>query len=176
VSWVIALTLAYEIVCVYGQAGRGVRSHFNIGTSFDALVFSSMGVMIVVNMLAALVGAWHLWWTAPTAGLPAAYLWGMRLGVLIFVLAGFEGGVMGSRLQHAVGVKDGGAGLPFLNWSTEGGDLRAAHFVGMHALQALPLLGYWVGSVGAVWAAGAGWVVVTAWLVVRALGGRPLGW
>ncbi len=176
VSWVIALTLVYEIACIFGQAGRGVRSHFNISTSFDALVFSSMGVMIVVNMLAALVGAWQLWLTSPSAELSAAYLWGMRLGILIFVLAGFEGGAMASRLQHAVGVKDGGVGLPFLNWSTEGGDLRAAHFVGMHALQALPLLGYWVGSVGAVWAAAAGWVGVTVWLVVRALGGRPLGW
>ena len=56
VSWVIAGTLVYEIICVFGQAGRGVGSHFKVGTSFDAFVFSSMGVLIVVNMLAALVG------------------------------------------------------------------------------------------------------------------------
>jgi len=37
VSWVITLTLVYEIVCVLGQAGRGVGSYFNISTSFDAL-------------------------------------------------------------------------------------------------------------------------------------------
>ena len=47
-SWVITLTLVYEIVCVLGQAGRGVRSHFNISTSFDALVFSSMGVITLI--------------------------------------------------------------------------------------------------------------------------------
>ncbi|MCA2968555.1 MAG: hypothetical protein INH43_08575 [Acidobacteriaceae bacterium] len=173
VSWVIAGTLLWESLCIFLQAGRGVGSHFNFGTLFDGFIFTSMGVMILINMLAAGVGAWHCWQTAPTIGLKPAYLWGIRLGMLLFVLAGLEGGLMAARLQHAVGVPDGGPGLRILNWSTEGGDLRAAHFVGMHALQALPLLGYCVGSVWAVWGAAAGWAGVTAWLLLRALAGRP---
>lgn len=173
VSWVIAGTLLWESLCLFVQAGRGVGSHFNTATWFDSLIFLSMGVMIFINMLAASVGAWHCWRTAPTIGLKPAYLWGIRLGMVIFVLAGLEGGLMGARRQHAVGVPDGGPGLRILNWSTEGGDLRVAHFVGMHALQALPLLGYCVGSVWAVWGAAAGWVGVTVWLLLRALGGHP---
>jgi len=140
IGWGISALFAGEIVLVVMQAARGTTSHFNNSTAFDGAVFSTMGLLIVINTFLIIYLA-YLYFRA-NVDLPKALVWGMRLGLVLFLLASFEGGYMSAQIGHAVGVADGGAGLPFVNWSTEGGDLRAAHFVGMHALQAIPLFSF----------------------------------
>lgn len=161
VRWIGGLTalgFLVEIVGIFVQATRGVQSHFNVGTPFDAAVFSLMGTFVMViwvmNMATAVLLMRQKMDNQPFA-------WALRLGLVVtavgailgFVmttpkaeqLAALEAGevvtVMGA---HSVGVEDGGPGLPFVGWSTEGGDIRPAHFVGLHALQIIPLLGIFV--------------------------------
>jgi hypothetical protein len=178
IAWATSLTMVSEMVLILLQAARGVRSHFNVATPFDAAVFSTMGALIMVNTAAVLYTALLFFRHRPAVG--PAHLAGIRLGLLLFVAASFEGGLMVSRESHSIGVHDGSAGLPFVNWSTGGGDLRIAHFVGLHALQGLPLLGWWLDrrgrKSGRVWviAAAAVWAVATVLLVMQALAGQPL--
>lgn len=174
VSWLLGGTLFVETICIVSQAARGVRSHFNRDTTYDEAVFALMGIMIVVNTLAAAWALLLMFRARPQGAKNAAYVWGIRLGLVLFIIFASEGGLMVRQDAHAVGVPDGGPGLPFVNWSTEGGDLRAAHFLGMHALQALPLLGWLTASLRAVWAAFAAWGALALWVLLRALAGSPL--
>ena len=137
IAWGVITMMVGEIILVVMQAARGTTSHFNNRTAFDGMIFSAMGLMILVNT-ALIIYLTYLYFRADF-DLPKAVVWGMRLGLVVFLLASVQGGYMSAQTGHAVGAADGGAGLPFVNWSTEAGDLRVAHFVGMHAFQAIPL-------------------------------------
>ena len=149
---VVAVFGALEVALIATQSARGRRSHFNNTTPLDERIWTAMGVTIGVFYVATLVIAILLLiqrlGDAPTTwalrlGLVISMV-GMALGFLMLMptaqqLADGSGDIIGA---HAVGVPDGGPGLPVTGWSTEGGDLRIPHFVGLHALQALPLLAF----------------------------------
>ena len=178
-SWGVAVSMAVEQAVIFGQAARGTTSHYNNATLLDGLLFGAMGVFILVNT-AMTIWALYLAWRHRPHG-PAGYVWGLRLGLLVFLVGSVLGGLMIRHAQHTVGAPDGGPGLPGLGWSTAAGDLRIAHFLGMHALQALPLLGWacsrWAPRRAALltWLGAALYAGVVAALFVLAMTGRPLG-
>ncbi len=139
ISWGVAVSMFVEIFLIVLQSARGTTSHYNNATPLDAAIFGVMGLMILLN---SLLVAWVLaLFLRERPAIPPAYLWGIRLGLVLFLLSAAEGGVMVGHRAHTVGAADGGPGLPFVNWSTQHGDLRIVHFAGMHALQILPLAG-----------------------------------
>jgi hypothetical protein len=177
-----SLIMLLEVGCIFLQSARGVRSHFNFETGFDAAVFSAMGTMIGINsLLLACVLGLYLW---RGADLPSAYLWGVRLGLLVTLLGSAQGGLIVAHGQHAVGVADGGPGLPLVNRSTKAGDQRVAHMLGLHAMQIIPLFAFLVGRakpawaesrrVGSVFGFAAVYVAATAALLCLALAGAPV--
>ncbi len=180
-SGVVAGTMVFEILCIVGQAARGTTSHFNESSGFDAAVFGLMGLAIAINTLAVAVMAWWVRRDVPSDR--AGYLMGVRLGLALFVLGSLQGFVIVGNGSHSLPGPDGGPGLPFLNWSVDRGDLRVAHFIGLHALQALPLLGYLLdrsASLGVarrratVGAVAILWLAVTGATLALALRGLPV--
>lgn len=132
----LIITMGVEVGLIYMQAFRGTTSHFNMYTVFDGLVFATMGIFIGINSLINFYAITVFFSKSVT--IQGAALWAWRSGLVLFFLGGISGGWMVSHLAHTVGAVDGGPGIPFFNWSTVAGDIRAAHFITLHGLQALP--------------------------------------
>jgi hypothetical protein len=172
--WVLILMLSFEVFYITLRAAQGQLSHFNISSAFNGTMFSLMGLAIsIFTLWTAYIG--YLFFVNDFPDLPLSYVWGIRLGILFFVVFAFEGGMMGAKLSHTIGAPDGGVGLPLTNWSVRAGDLRIAHFIGMHALQLLPLLSYFfVRNVKVVMVISFVYFVITSLVFIQALLGKPL--
>lgn len=188
---VVVAMAVIEMVVIVGQVVRGQTSHFNGTSALNSALFSVMGAAIMVLFLAhLLIGIVLLIRRIPDRAAATAVGWGLGLSLLgmlaaiPMVLPMQEPGIDGISGAHSVGVVDGGAGLPVVGWSTTGGDLRIGHFVGLHALQALPILAILLSRfatrldertrVRLLVVAGAAYGVLTVLLTWQALRGQPL--
>ena len=167
----IALAMAFEQVIITIQAARMTTSHYNIATVLDGALFQTMGIWIVINTVAVAWCGWLAWRAFRSSG--DAYELGIAMGFTLLLLGSAVGGVMIGHNAHTIGAADGGPGLPFVNWSLAAGDLRVSHFVGIHALQALPLIATLAGRRAMLLVAGL-WLALTLGTLWQALQGRPL--
>jgi hypothetical protein len=133
-----------------------------------------MGIFILVFTFTTVYAA-YLFFKQKNFSITPSYYWGIRIGLLLFIFFSLEGGLMLSLMSHTVGGKDGGTGLPLVNWSTKYGDLRIAHFLGLHSLQLLPLAGYYIArSKKQIILISVGYFLMVMALLVQALKGIPL--
>lgn len=142
-NWTVIILLGFEIIYIALQANKGELSHFNLSTPTYAALYSMMAIAAtLVTLYTAYVGI--LFFTNNFPELPEYYVWAIRLAIFIFVIFSFEGFAMGSRLNHSVGALNDNSNWFIVGWSKTVGDLRVSHFIGMHALQVLPILSYYV--------------------------------
>lgn len=144
-SWIIGIstwTLFIEMMVIFVQAIRGVQSHYNISSPIDGILFGTMGLMIGINVLIMVL------FIIDTARLKINLSTTMQLSIfmgwIIIFFGSWVGGQMIAQVSHSIGVADGGSGLPLVNWSTIAGDLRIAHFFGIHGIQVIPLFAFWI--------------------------------
>jgi hypothetical protein len=152
---VIAVSGLLEMALIVVQVVRGQASHFNVSTALNSMIYNIMGALAGVVFLATFVLAALLSlqrtddrarrWSVRFGLLSS--LVGMALAMLMLVnvspaeVAALHAGAPTTLGGHSIGVPDGGPAMPITGWSLTGGDLRIPHFVGLHGLQALPLLG-----------------------------------
>jgi hypothetical protein len=196
VGWMTAATMVLEIGIIGTQAWRGTTSHFNVATVLDGVLFSAMGAAIVVQTVSTLAVAVALWRHRFE---DVSFGWALRFGMSLTIAGALTGGLMtrpttaqleaaqaGERMTivgaHTVGAADGGPGLIGTGWSTEHGDLRVPHFVGLHAVQILPLLAIVLARLGLertqrarlMLVAGPSYGALYLILLIQALRGVPL--
>ncbi len=139
-SWLIVITMFFENGLIIAQAIRKTTSHFNATSALNGMVFSLMGMLIAIFTI-TVIFVCISFFRQKQFSILTPYVWGIRLGLLFFIIFSLEGGLMVGLLKHTIGGPDGGPGLPLVNWSSQYGDLRIAHFTGIHSLQVLPLFG-----------------------------------
>ncbi len=191
-----AIMMLLEIgVITLQNIGRAVPAHYNVGTGFDMAMWNVMAISIVafwgLNVIAAI---FLLREKMPNRILATA----VRLSLLIAIIgmalafsmtapnptqmAALQSGqklaLYGAHNVNAL-VDGQTRMIPFLGWNMDGGDLRIAHFVGLHAVQALPLLAWLLlrrrdlaegRQAALIWVAGGGYLgltLLTLWQALR---------
>ncbi len=156
----VSACIAGEMAWIATGAAYGVRSHYNLDFPLVGAIYPLMGVLAVTLTTGALVAGIGILRAGPDPFARAAG-WGMVATFALTVpiagtLSGIDGGVPGEPSAWTV---------PFVGWSLRG-DLHPAHFLAVHAMQAVPLAAAWIAARRALrprdglWLAGA-WSALT---------------
>jgi hypothetical protein len=174
VRWsVLALLTAawYELIYISFRAANAEASHFNVSTVWNSILYNLMALGAVALVVSAAVIGVVMWRSKPRELWTQSVAIGFTLGAILTLIVGMT---LGGNSGHWIGgdLTDA-TGLPILKWSTTGGDLRVSHFLGLHAMQLVPLAAL-SGRRSVVYGAAMMLTVLTAFTFAQALMGVPL--
>lgn len=127
-------TASFENAYITWQAALGEASHYNFADRFHVAMYQLMGAAAVLLTLTQPLLAWHIVRHA-RADIEPLWRRAVVLGLVLTFALGAGAGAMLGPIQPPAG-----SGLPLLGWHALG-DLRPAHFLGLHAQQLVPLIG-----------------------------------
>ena len=168
IVWMLIVTSLFEVAYISVQAALGAASHYNVADKFHAAMFGLMAVAAVLLVATQAMLAWLILKNSPERPLSAS-TWAAIVGLaLTFLLATASGFMLGGK-QPPTGV-----GLMIAGWHLAGGDVRPAHFLGVHAQQIIPLTGMLLQRFMASYPLPAlavfSFVYVAAWFMLTKLG------
>ncbi|GLZ80177.1 hypothetical protein Afil01_49840 [Actinorhabdospora filicis] len=165
VGTVVALSGTADVAVIAMQGARGTFSHFNTADAYGELTQNVFSIGVPILMLANMILAITLIvqrvgdkGTAMAVRLAAFYsIAGMFLGLLISMNPDGQSGdytdgngdPVTLAISHSVGTRDDAPVMPFTGWNATAGDLRIPHFVGMHGMQVMLLVGLLVAGLAA---------------------------
>lgn len=183
VFWGVVPAGFLEVAYIGWRASRAEASHYNVATFLDASLYNLMGVGAVMITLGSGALAYGLA-RRDAAPLAPALRWSLILGFGLTCALGLaSGATLSANGSHFVGTAPADHPiLPLFGWSLTIGDLRLAHFLGLHALQVIPAFGLLVWlltrqprlGTAAVGLFSGAYALVTLTALVAALNARPL--
>jgi hypothetical protein len=184
VVWPVIVPIILEVLYIAWRASRVEASHYNSDSTLGAALYTLMGVGAVMFTVAPGFLAYGLARRDATP-MPEVVRWSLVAGLALTCVFGLlSGALLGSSATgHYIGTQPAPhPTVPFFGWSLAIGDLRIAHFFGLHALQIIPAIGLllWLAmrqaraGLVALGAISTAYAVVTTIALVAALRARPL--
>lgn len=162
-----------ELFLITLQGSRGRKSHYNIDTPLDRIIFAVMGLALLAILLHT-VFIIKLFFSQKHFDASDEMILAIKLSLMIMVVFMVQGYAMIHLFKHTVGAEDTAQGIPVLNWSQNYGDLRVAHFLGIHALQIIPFFTFVLANTKKeVYLISGLYFILVTFTLIQALQGKP---
>ncbi|MEM1212787.1 MAG: hypothetical protein AAGI68_10875 [Planctomycetota bacterium] len=177
--WLAISMGVFEVGWITLRAGLGLRSHY-AESAFGNAMYLAMGVGAVILSLTCVVLAAGALFGSQRLRTLGNVRFGVAFGAAVAVVGAIGiGGMLGdSNAHYPVDADDAANRIPVIGWSLDRGDLRIAHFIGLHALQGLFALGLLLvrtppaKAIPLFAVAALAWLTGVLWLATLANGGR----